>query len=190
MVGRGGMQKEKPADWRLSCIAALGLCTVLILSGCGTDPESAAVKSDIRNGDLVSVKITASAWAPDRFGNPALDHNFDLQATCPTIPDSLDDRGDSGSVSLAEVIHGHADISFWFISRAACRNAGALISAARADLDRYPFGDSTKDFTRIRYQVRGGVVDSLRVPVDVTRDSTTQPKLSRFVSDMGKAVDP
>jgi hypothetical protein len=65
----------------------------------------------------------------------------------------------------------------------ACGDGGT--ETARAD-----YADSTPDFTKIRYRIRGQGLDFIRVQVDVVRDSVTHPHLSALVSALARAIDP
>jgi hypothetical protein len=160
----------------------------LVLAGCCCgDPGSDS--SDIKDGDLAHLDVSAHAWTPDQFGSPSLDHSYGFKVDCPASADSLDDRGDSGTVVFAEFNRGKGDISIWFVGRGICREAGAMLAAARADLAGYGYADSTRDFTSLRYRLRGQGYDSIRVPVDVVRDSTTHPRLSALVSALVETVD-
>ncbi len=164
------------------CLAALTLAGC-----CCGDPDSGS--SNIKDGDLVLLDLSANAWTPDQFGSPSFDHNYSLDVDCPSSADSLDDRGDSGTVAFAEFNRGKGGFSVWFVGRNTCREAGVLLAAARADLGGYGYADSTPDFTKLRYRIRGQALDSIRVPVDVVRDSTTHPRLSALVSALAEAMD-
>ncbi len=164
------------------CLAALALSAC-----CCGDPDTES--SNIKDGDLALLDISAYAWTPDQFGFPSLDHSYSLDVGCPSSADSLDSRGDSGTVALADFNRGRGDLSIWFVGRNACREAGALLAAARTDLAGYGYADSTPDFTRLRYRLRGQGMDSIRVPVDALRDSTTYPRLSALISSLLEAID-
>lgn len=166
----------------MTCLVAFALSAC-----CCGDPDSET--SNIKDGDLVLLDLSANAWTPDQFGFPSFDHNYSLEVDCPANADSLDSRGDSGTVAFAEFNRGKGGISIWFVGRGTCREAGALLAAARADLGGYGYADSTRDFTKLRYKIRGQALDSIRVPVDVVRDSTTHPRLSALVSALAEAID-
>ncbi|MEO6095222.1 MAG: hypothetical protein ABIW76_05945 [Fibrobacteria bacterium] len=161
------------------------MLAALILAACGgTDSGDAVAPTDIRDGDLDFLTIDAMDWGPGPLGGTALIHNHGFKATCPVNSAALDDRKDSATVSLAEVDHGYAEISIWFAGRSGCREAGARLTAARADFASYGFADSTKVFTKIVYRIRGGGFDSLRVGADVTLDSASFPGLSALVKEL------
>lgn len=163
----------------------------LVLAGCCCgDPDSDnSDNSDIKDGDLALLDVSAHAWTPDQFGFPALDHSYGFKVECPVSADSLDDRGDSGTVVSAEFNRGKGGISIWFVGRDRCREAGAMLAAARADLAGYGYADSSRDFTSLRYRLRGQGLDSIRVPVDVVRDSMTYPRLSALLSALVEEMD-
>jgi hypothetical protein len=167
------------------CLAAL---TASCFIACG-DGGTEAARADIRDGDLVLLDLSANAWTPDQFGFPSFDHNYSLDVDCPARADSLDDRGDSGTVAFAEFNRGKGGFSVWFVGRNTCREAGALLAAARADLAGYGFADSTPDFTKLRYRLRGQGLDSIRVPIDAVRDSAAYPRLSALVSALERAME-
>jgi hypothetical protein len=160
------------------------LLSALILAACGgTDSGDAGAPVDIRDGDLDSLSIEAMDWVSGP-NFTELVHNHVFNVTCPVNAADLDDRRDSATVYSVEVDHGQADFSVWFVERARCREAGALLAAARTEFEGYGFADSTKDFTKIVYRIRGGAFDSLRVQTDVTLDSVSFPALSALVKEL------
>lgn len=171
-------------------IRSLFLLCALILAACGgTDPGDLGPSVDIRDGDLDSLSIEAMA----RDSTPTytdLVHNHEFTVTCPVNAADLDDRRDSATVYAVEVDHGHVDFFVWFVERSRCREAGALLAAAKAEFAAYGFADSTKDFTKIVYRIRGGAFDSLRVRTDVTLDSLSFPGLSALVKELEGNLSP
>jgi hypothetical protein len=170
------------------------LLSGLFLLACGgTDSGDAGPRSDIRDGDLDSLTIDAEAWgpAPAPFGGIRLIHSHGFTATCPINAAELDDRRDSATLSLVEVDSTfHTVFSIWFAGRSRCREAGAMLAAARTGFAGYGFADSTEEYTKIVYHIRGGASDSLRVGADVIQDSVSFPGLSILVRQLEGAFTP
>ena len=170
------------------------LLSGLFLLACGgTDSGDAGPRADIRDGDLDSLTIDAEDWgpAPAPFGGIKLIHSHGFTARCPINAAELDDRRDSATLSLVEVDSSfHTVFSIWFAGRSRCRETGAILAAARAEFAGHGFADSTGEFTKIFYHVRGGASDSLRVGADVTRDSVSFPGLSILVKRLEGAFTP